>query len=76
MGIVYIQGQIHMFINHIEKNQLISMKTDQENLISTNQAHSDICMKLVDILEIENSTLHKSVQHLLNKDKLIDDINK
>lgn len=73
---MYVQGQIHMFIDQIEKNQLMSMKTDEENLISTNQAHSDICMKLVDILEIENSTLHKSVQHILNKDKLKDDINK
>lgn len=51
------------------------MNTNQQNLISSNQAHSEMYMKIVEILETENSTLHKSVQ-LLNKGKLKDNINK
>ncbi|VVC41179.1 Hypothetical protein CINCED_3A012253 [Cinara cedri] len=68
-----IKSQIHIFIDQNEKQQ--SMNTNQQNLISSTRIHSEIYMKIVEILEIENSTLHKSVQ-FLNKGKLKDDIDK
>lgn len=54
-----------MFIGQNEKQQII--KSDQENIISSNLAHLEISKKLVEILQTENYTMHKSIEQMLVK---------
>lgn len=52
-----------MFMDQNNQEQI--MKTDQKNTVSFHQTHMEICMKLIETLEIENNTLHKSIDQML-----------
>lgn len=71
--IFLVKGKIHIFIDQNEKPSIL--EDDQENIISSNKAHKDICMKLVEILEIENNTLYKNTDQMSKKSTVKDDEN-
>lgn len=54
-----------MLIDQNEKQQI--MKTDKKSTTSSNQTHLEICRKVVEILEVENNSLHKYIHQLLEK---------
>lgn len=56
-----------MFIDKNEKQQII--KTEHNNTFVSNQTDLEICMRLVEILEIENTTLHTILNQILEKQK-------
>lgn len=42
-------------------------KNDQEKTILSNQTHLEISKKLIEILQTENYSLHKSIKQMLDK---------
>lgn len=62
---MHVQGKLHMLIDQNEKQQI--MKTDKKSTTLSNQTHLEICMKVVEILEAENNSLHKSIHQMLEK---------
>lgn len=61
-----------MLIDHNEKQQI--MKTDKKSTTSSNQTQLEIFMKVVEILEVENNSLHKSIHQMLEKETLKNNI--
>jgi len=63
---VYVcKGKIHILVNQIEKIQIIT--TEEENIIVINRTHTEICNKLVEILQIQNNTLYNDICKIFNK---------
>lgn len=63
-----------MFIDQNDKP--LKIKTDEKNIISFDQTHLEICMKLVETLEIENKTLHKSIHQMFDNQTLKNYVNR
>lgn len=63
-----------MFINGNEQNSKI-MKSNQENTIVSAQEHLEMHRKLINIFEIENDTLHRSLNEIL-EELTLEDIDK
>lgn len=61
-----------MLIDQNEKQQI--MKTDKKSTTLSNQTHLEIFMKVVEILEVENNSLHKSIHQMLEKETLKNNI--
>lgn len=61
-----------MLIDQNEKQQIV--ETDNKTTTSSNQTHLEIYMKLVEILEVENNSLHKSMHQVLEKETLQNNI--
>jgi len=55
-----VKGQIHKFVNE-------KIKVDQENSNASAQTHLDMHKKLIEIFEIENYTLHKTLNQVLEE---------
>lgn len=55
-----------MFDNQNENHQI--MKSDKININSLDQTYLEICKKLIETLETENNTLHKSFQQICKSD--------
>lgn len=62
---------MYMFNGQNEKQQII--KSNQDNITSLNQTDLEISKTLVDILQTENYTMHKSMELMLDKKVLKND---